>query len=146
MRMVTVARKPLFGGCARNVVEQEAGALNIEATRIEGDIPKTSGQGFRTGKFGGRIGKGDTTLDGVPWTNEVGRWPSNVLLLDVSATELDQQSGHGKSPQTYTAPGFNASAYSEGEGQHSGTISKNYGDSGASRFFKVFRTSASKRS
>lgn len=65
---VTLARKPLEGTVAANVLKWGTGALNIDGCRIE-----TSGRG------------------------ESGRWPANVVLDESQAAALDDQSGVSKS-------------------------------------------------
>jgi len=82
MIVITVARKPLSEGTvAANTLSLGTGALNIDATRVAGGVPSVTGQGFRTGKYGGQIGQGETTLSGVPWAPATGgRWPANLIL------------------------------------------------------------------
>src|SRR5690606_23420516 len=80
---VVVARKPLAGTVAVNVLAYGTGAMNIAATRVH------SG-------------------------SDDGRWPSNVVLDDSQAAELDAQTG----------------------------VLVSNGEGGASRFFPVFRYEA----
>lgn len=82
MRTVTLARKPFTSTVSECVAAHGCGGLNIDGCRIEGIVPRCTGQGFRTGKYGGVIGHGETTLDGVPWANIEGRWPANVLMAE----------------------------------------------------------------
>jgi site-specific DNA-methyltransferase (adenine-specific) len=87
---IIVARKPLDGTVAANVIAYGTGALNIDATRIEASgrpliISKNEGS---TGIFGD--GLNGSSHGGV--TNE-GRWPANVILDDAAAGELDRQTG-----------------------------------------------------
>lgn len=69
---IILARKPLIGTVARNVLAHGTGALNIDASRIAGAKPSTgrgsSGAGFRF------AGQGRVDDDGR------GRWPANVIL------------------------------------------------------------------
>ena len=74
-------RQPLEGTITDTVLKYRTGALNIDGCRISGHVPECTGQGFKTGKFTGNAGIGDTTLDGQPWKNTGGRWPSNLLLV-----------------------------------------------------------------
>ena len=62
---VVVARKPLIGTIAQNVLTYGTGALNIDACRIS-----ASGQ-----------------------SPDAGRWPANVVLDESQAEVLDEQSG-----------------------------------------------------
>jgi DNA modification methylase len=98
MKIVTVARKSIQGSATQNVIDHGCGALNVDGCRI-------TGQGFRTGKYGGTIGHGDTTLDGQRWENTEGRWPSNLILQHKPRC---QQTG------TITAPGYTINRWTDG--------------------------------
>lgn len=65
---VVVARKPIVGTVAANVLAWGTGALNVDGCRIEGG--------------------GSTTA---------GRWPANVVLDETQAEALDEQSGPSQS-------------------------------------------------
>ncbi len=85
---IVVARKPLIGTVAANVLEHGTGALNIDACRIGSDVIVTTG-----GKTGGNA-YGD-------WAEKinsphVGRWPANIALDATAANILDEQSGWQK--------------------------------------------------
>ena len=104
---VVVARKPLVGTVAQNVLEHGTGAINVDACRIatsEADAVamqrvNTPGSGrFKTtkGSAYGEYGPSremDTTR---------GRWPANVTLDEDTGEMLDEQSG-GASRFFYTA-------------------------------------------
>ena len=91
---VIMARKPLAGTVAQTVARYGTGAINIDACRIAGTVPVCTGTGFKTGKYCGSAGHGDTTMDGKPWSgSDLGRWPANVLLDEQAAALLDQQTG-----------------------------------------------------
>ncbi len=83
---VVVARKPLVGTVAANVLEWGVGGLNIDGSRIG-----------TTDKFGGGA-KGKSGFaagyDGDGWTagSEQGRWPANIILDEYMAGLLDEQS------------------------------------------------------
>ena len=92
---VVVARKPLSGTVAANVLAHGTGALNIGACRIATDeptkitqrtAPRYSGTTMNNGKVGGER---STIASAAP----AGRWPANVVLDDTTAGILDQQSG-----------------------------------------------------
>ena len=159
-----LARKPLAGTVAGNVLRYGTGALNIDATRVGADIlpERTAGQS--------KIG---TFKRGVMVTPErVGRWPANVVL---SHTEWCVEVGT-RQARTGTAVNRNRTpdndratyaAYSMGN-ERGGDVSygtsgaetvaawdcpegcpvreldaQSGGDtSGASRFFQTFRDSA----
>jgi site-specific DNA-methyltransferase (adenine-specific) len=86
---IVVARKPLTGTVAATVLEHGTGALNIDACRV----------GFRETRElnrNGSIGYGGSEPQGV-MDGGPGRWPTNVVLDEAQATELDQQTGTSES-------------------------------------------------
>jgi site-specific DNA-methyltransferase (adenine-specific) len=77
---IVMARKPLVGTVAANVLAHGTGALNIDATRI----PTSDDLGVQpASRAPNRIlGKLDYN-DGDEWTqNAAGRWPANLILTD----------------------------------------------------------------
>ena len=113
----TVARKPLIGSVAQNVLVHGTGALNIDGCRVAGpawskqDGP--AGSGFNDGKFLGASGHGEPTRRGEPSADRryadeggadfaatpgprggdaKGRWPSNVIFSHVGP---DPETGEG---------------------------------------------------
>jgi site-specific DNA-methyltransferase (adenine-specific) len=72
---ITVARKPLIGTVAENVLMHGTGALNIDGCRVEGG-PIASAGGTR--RSGGIMGASEP-LGG--WESEhTGRWPANLII------------------------------------------------------------------
>ena len=90
--LITLARKPLAGIVAANVVQHGVGALNIDASRIrtEGEsfTVRTSNPLNRKGTVGSDMGFSKRTMeefqqaqrDSIERTRLLGRWPANVLL------------------------------------------------------------------
>ncbi len=141
---ICVARKPLEKGLtvAANVLKWGTGAINVDASRIAGDVPSVTGQGFKTIKYGGNIGKGEPTLTGQPWSNPQGRWPANLLLDETAAEMLDQQSGILKSGAMLNVESDSLGFHGNGSGakwNHSSS------SGGASRFFYVAKASKRER-
>ena len=73
---IVVARKPLIGTVANNILTYGTGALNIDGSRVglqDGEI--------KVGGFGnGGIGFGGGDASGVEWQKDTkGRWPANVI-------------------------------------------------------------------
>jgi site-specific DNA-methyltransferase (adenine-specific) len=133
---IIVARKPLVGTVAENVLAWGVGGLNIDASRIQADDAVAG----RSRHGGGVVGNG-TSFE-LPDSTSVmpaGRWPANIILDEYTAGLLDEQSGMTKSPQNYIAKGGKTNKiYSSGIGVEIGEWHKEYGDSGgASRFFYV---------
>lgn len=136
-----LARKPLAGTVAANVLAHGTGALNIDGCRVGTD----GGGGNGLGSHYDRLG--DTAPNashGPDRTGTIGRWPPHLLLSHAAAcgetcadgcpvAEMDAQSG------VTTSQGG-----SRGESKFWGTgaqkIDPGKGDTGgASRFFPVFR-------
>jgi len=90
VRVITLARKPLVGSVADNVLRHSTGGLNIDATRIgyQSDADKASAtpQGSCTamsGRLAGKVqGGGDRSEFERP--PQKGRWPANVILEHTS--------------------------------------------------------------
>jgi DNA modification methylase len=142
---IVVARKPIRGTVAGNVLEHGTGAINIDACRVAatdkakfpaGIVSETeSVYGSGSGMYANRPRLDDP--------NPAGRWPPNVCLDEDSAAELDGQSGtltSGNMPYKLNDTPRQGAAYGTLSAQ---TASPTYGDSGgASRFFPTFRYEA----
>ena len=86
---IVVARKPLIGTVAANVLEYGTGALNIDASRItiaDGDEPSA---GHRTATFGTQktVSGGDGSGG---WQAASGRWPANVIFDEDAGAKLEK--------------------------------------------------------
>jgi DNA methylase len=159
-----VARKPLDGTVAANVLEWGTGALNVDGCRVgtqdnlgrpttsntfllggcasvaelealaEANQPTPDGRNMaraslaRYRRFAGTVTTG----------NPAGRWPTNVVLDDTAAAELDEQTVTSSS---HNGKGSFSTGASVGyEGGWTANSGQGYGDSGgASRFFPTFR-------
>ncbi|MGA0992197.1 MAG: DNA-methyltransferase, partial [Burkholderiaceae bacterium] len=85
---IVVARKPLDGTVAENVLRHGTGALNIDGSRIGTEVlPEAKSSATAGGEYIGQIKPGMVTPE------RVGRWPANVILDESQAAELDRQSG-----------------------------------------------------
>lgn len=132
---IVVARKPLVGTVAANVLAHRTGALNIDATRIahasEADLatslaknPGRDGETFTSATYG--AGRPQQSV------NTSGRWPANVVLDESQAAALDRQSG------VSTSRVGNPRSASSGAGWGMTATGSEYDDTGgASRFFYV---------
>jgi site-specific DNA-methyltransferase (adenine-specific) len=82
---IILARKPLIGTVAANVLAHGTGALNIDACRIG-----TGGHlKWSTPRDMGYHGGSDS--DGIAGINDLGRWPANVIIDEDAAAMLDEQ-------------------------------------------------------
>jgi site-specific DNA-methyltransferase (adenine-specific) len=84
---ICVARKPLNGTVAANVLKWGTGAINIDAMRIGtgGHLHWTAPRDI------GYSGGGSNTDTAVATQSIMGRWPANVTLDEHTAALLDQQ-------------------------------------------------------
>lgn len=83
---IVLARKPLIGTVAENVLTYGTGALNIHACRIETDAKLVRPPILRNDNavLGKGLGVGVQIEPG-------GRWPANVMFDEAAAAELDAQ-------------------------------------------------------
>ena len=86
---VTLARKPLEGTVAANVLKWGTGALNIDGCRVGSEIRTNPAAGHSTNESAS-IGDGWRS-DATP-TTAVGRWPANVVLDESQADVLGDPS------------------------------------------------------
>jgi DNA modification methylase len=136
---VVVGRKPFGKGVtvAENVLEWGVGGLNIDGSRIAGgERPlilsknENSNNAFGDGLNGSKHGG----------TFTQGRWPANVILDEVTAGLLDEQSGVSKSTPFESDGVKRVSGSRSGGGMASGG-SAHTDSGGASRFFYVAKAS-----
>jgi site-specific DNA-methyltransferase (adenine-specific) len=136
---IVVARKPLIGTVAENVLTYGTGGLNIDASRIgtEENLGRPQGTAPQPMSWGEK--KENYSTEGNP----KGRWPANVILDEYSAELLDEQT-EGKITQGHWA-NTKVSGYGEfggGKSEYLGTGRKAEDDiKGASRFFYVAKAS-----
>jgi site-specific DNA-methyltransferase (adenine-specific) len=138
---IVVARKPLIGTVAENVLTHGTGGLNIDASRIgtgtgekkKVNYPDIRGNNYQQGN--------ESYSDRGTVEREVidqGRWPANLILDEYTAELLDEQSGQTKGVARKGYPGGSTFGGSEMKAE----IGEWYGDSGgASRFFYVAKAS-----
>ena len=91
---IVVARKPLIGTVAANVLKYGTGALNIDGCRVgfQSDMDKASAvpQGKATAKVGALAGGTQNARDRAEFEVKqgTGRWPPNVLLTHAPGCRL----------------------------------------------------------
>jgi len=141
---IIMARKPLVGTVAANVLEHGTGALNVDGCRVgtEKTVTRhTRSDGESRSEWAGNTSTGETT-------EHAGRWPANVLLDPEAAAMLDEQSGE-------SAPKAAREGMKGGNGGALGAFAGSSSDAagywpsdpggGASRFFYTAKTSSSER-
>jgi len=139
---IILARKPLVGTVAENVIAHGTGALNVDGCRIPAEKPTGWGGGGSTMYDGGLSRKGGTARPSD------GRWPANILLDEQAAAMLDEQSGNLTSgkllPHHRRKGGSNIGTFNMRD--RTGEPGIFGGDSGgASRFFFTAKASSGER-
>jgi DNA modification methylase len=145
---IILARKPMAGTVATNVLQHGTGALNIDGCRIAGDVPTTvHGVSSRQGEVYGKFREEPQAFT----PNSAGRWPANVMLDEGAAAMLDAQSGERPAGNpAINRRGSTTGTSIGGRGTY-GTASPQevitgYGDTGgASRFFYTAKASREER-
>ncbi len=148
---IIIARKPLIGTVAANVMEHGTGALNIDGCRVDGvgwsKQDRASGAGFMSDKFMGVAGRGEPTQQDGYRESQKGRWPANVVLDEEAAAMLDEQSGRlGDARRPHRdreTPVSSGHIYGKALGNRLGATYPDTG--GASRFFYTAKASRRER-
>jgi len=145
MEPITVARKPIFGTIAANVLEHGTGALNIDGCRVNtGEDTRREKSGWQDNGYCG--GKYDSEkYDAFESREQQGRWPANVIhdgsdeVTDIFPHSDGQQGAvTGEEPSAITN-----NVYGQFEGWPASTPR---GDSGsAARFFYCAKASKDDR-
>jgi DNA modification methylase len=135
-----LARKPLSGTVADNVMTWGCGALNIDGCRIATDDNLNGGSYGNTTREVDQYFNGKKPGGAGQFVQPFGRWPANVIFDKEAAQMLDAQSGHSVSkatPRNNTQSIFNAP---------NRIVTGGHSDSGgASRFFYVAKASTKER-
>jgi len=134
---VILARKPLDGTVAETVLKWGCGGLNIDGCRIGTSRPPTNPNPNKFKKWKEQDGCQRSPSNNPDLDTSKGRWPANLLLDEVAADLLDQQSGtlkSGANPARRGSAKFKT-CYGEFKGQESCTVHRGANSGGASRFF-----------
>jgi site-specific DNA-methyltransferase (adenine-specific) len=138
---VVVGRKPFGKGVtvAENVLAWGVGGLNIDGSRIGRAEDDVSVAGKRTATFGTQETESGGDGSGGWEQNNAGRWPANVILDEVTAGLLDEQSGNRPGATSNSSGGKEVGIFGA---YGSRDKAPGYADSGgASRFFYVAKAS-----
>lgn len=143
---VIVARKPFKGSTKANVEAWGVGDLNIDATRIPGNIRSTTqGQSQNAGDIYGADQRHLREFN----PHAGGRWPANVVLDGTTAPLLDEQTGimkDGVAVNRNRTPGERRKNDIFGGSFENRTEDLSYGSGGGgSRFFYVAKAPKKER-
>jgi site-specific DNA-methyltransferase (adenine-specific) len=153
---IVVARKPLIGTVAANVLEHGTGAINIDGGRVEhegsgqwGTINRNATRGVY-GSFSDEAGDVPSST-----RNPAGRWPANVILDEEAGALLDEQSGVSKDGVAVQRNGGGRNIFPDpekravaalGVSKRPAAPDQGYdGSGGASRFFYCAKASKRER-
>jgi DNA modification methylase len=138
---IVVARKPVIGTVAENVLQYGTGALNIDASRIGttgGKTIHTQANGDSRKEWAGNTVTGEITDNG-------GRWPANIILDEYTAELLDEQSGILTSgalkPYIQKHNGVSTASFTGNVEGSIRNVTNKANSGGASRFFYVAKAS-----
>ena len=163
---ICVARKPLDGTVAQNVLKWGTGALNIDGCRIEGEKPQVT-QGINTNPSSYNVAK-EQRISGDP---HEGRWPANLChddsdevracfpesagqQADVRGTEPSKPGDYGVYASMDRTPfkargrrgkGFTLPGGENGDPKPNGPTYAGEEDTSAARFFFASKADASDR-
>jgi len=146
---IVVARKALTGTVAANVTEHRTGALNVDGCRVP--ISETDRAAIDAKHAGMDVAAyvrapgASLNLSANPiplrqaQAHDLGRWPTNVVLAEEAAEQLDAETGvrrAGAAPARRQGIGYG--------GQQTGTEGerRDFEPGGASRYFPTFRWEA----
>lgn len=146
---IVVARKPLIGTVAANVLAHGTGALNIDATRVGAEVRVNplGTPGANSHRLDGGDGRDATNARAYNVANRgevrepvTGRWPTNVVMDGDTADALDEQSGTTRSSaHVRHNSALEGAVYA---GQTTRARRGTADEGGASRFFPTFRYQA----
>lgn len=91
---ILVARKPLCGTVAENVLAHGCGGINVDGCRVAG-AAWVRDTGHKKSMAGGKFHAAAEAphVEIIQVANPAGRWPANVVLDEEAAGLLDEQSG-----------------------------------------------------
>lgn len=146
---IVVARKPLVGTVANNVLEWGTGALNIDGSRVgygdgEVNFDRVQRQQHSEGAVEGAFGASALIGKEIATYKQEGRWPANVIH-DGSDEVLAgfPDSNGGAFPQKSNVP--TGRHYEGGWGAVNNGVRTEMGSGSAARFFYCAKASKSER-
>jgi site-specific DNA-methyltransferase (adenine-specific) len=140
---IVVARKPLSEkNVALNVLKWGTGGINIDESRVgtDGGSINEGEPNYKNNVYGEGLGGLKTT------SNNIGRFPANVIFDEEAGQMLDEQSGVSNSKQSLMGMGLDTDDTIYGKGNPDFKSIRGHNDKGgASRFFYCAKASKSER-
>ena len=143
---ITMARKPLVGTVAANVLAHGTGALNIDGCRVGDEVRFNAPAGNKVGGNSLKMGAGGMPEDAGGRTVE-GRWPANIIH-DGSAEVLAAFPVTGPSKASMRGVGLtgdDAKVYGKGDPAFNTLRGHNDNGGSAARFFYAAKASRADR-
>lgn len=104
MRVISLARKPIPGSVAQNVLNHGTGALHVDACRVEANAVLTGGGG----KLWSHYRDGTEDRARTQTNPGMGRWPTNLLLQHLPGCRfLGRKIVPGEKPHVRNIKGTN---------------------------------------
>ena len=134
---IILARKPLDGTVANNVLAHGVGGLNIDACRVGTQVSGTRTNGSANDIYGDL-----SYTAGKTWEpSAAGRFPANVLLDEHAAKEMDKQAPNAGANKVGNAKAYPINNHVYGAMKEATPFDIDE-KGGASRFFPVFKYQA----
>lgn len=150
---IVVARKPLSEkNVALNVLKWGTGGINIDVCRIKFENTKNPATNplyrdknnyRKPSDCGQRTGEIIKFTNSLNPPNHQGRFPANIILDEVSAEMLDEQSGNVGGDTRKSKPSYDKRYWGNAKNKELDSLYNDKG--GASRFFYVAKASKSER-
>lgn len=155
---IVIARKPLDGTIAQNVLTWGCGGINIDGCRIpfpaddnalEEGIKRAAKPrvDFRNGHFHAGADCSKTNIVETSMT-PLGRWPANIILDEEAGRLLDEQSGYDCGNKAPVSPGIRGKSkgvYGDYAQKGCNPLTFRGDTGGASRFFYCAKASRKER-
>ena len=142
MEPITVARKPLIGTVAENVLRYGTGAINVDGCRVGTETVRTLGRSDT--KHTQSNSMGSSWHGHVDTSERSGRWPAN-LMHDGSDEVVGLFPQTGVAKQADRGKGIDGATFKHVNGQTSGVRGHNDAGGSAARFFYCAKASKADR-
>jgi len=157
---IVLARKPVEGTVAENVLKWGTGGINIDGSRIPAGANETfenvTGQpitklatrraGETDEEYENRVNNSPEQQVALDKLKNIGRFPANIILDEEAAALMDKQSGHSKSGGAINRWKGGARPWGGAAGKEYESVPGPSDEGGASRFFYVAKAGAKDRS